>query len=208
MPLDANHALRCSARFKSTVSGDIVNVYHWYPLAAVTVTDDDIFTAVFAKLSAMFANIASNITANVDPYDLRLDEVEFFVDHERVVRTLGTRTWTLTNPPVGAGDGLPSMDAAIVNFRSVLPGTYGRKYLGSIIEGNQAEGTLTGACVTAITSWATSYLAYLTLGAVNCVPCVISAKTNDVGSHFIALVSAVINSLLGTQRRRRVNRGS
>lgn len=200
--------IRTSARFKNSESGDVVNVYHFSALGTGSATDADIMTAIEAQLSVMYAFIASQMPAGQDPYDIRHDIVSWVGGKETVIRTMGTRTWTLTTPPSGSTDMMPAMDGVIVNLRTTEPKTFGRKYLGALLEGGQVSGNLTSAALAQFVSYAAACLTVITSGTISLEPGVISYKVGSAVPHWAAFVAAVVNSILGTQRRRRKNRGS
>ena len=208
MTVGPNQIVRVSARFKSTRSGDIVNVYYWLTGSAFSEADADVMTAINTKLSAMYATMASHLAEESDPYDIRYDIVQWLVDKFVVVRTLGTATWTLSNPPIGTGDSLPQMNAAILNGRTGEVGTYARKYLGPIIEGSQQYGSLVAGALTALANFGTAWAADISMASGSMTAGVASVKPGTYGYHFAVLAATVANALLGTQRRRRINRGS
>lgn len=205
--IDPGEIVRVSARFKTVNAGDIVNVWRWRNEGAGAVTDTDFIAACKAKLSTAWAFIANDLHDSCDPYDIRFDVVEFVAGKETVVKALGTDTWILSTPPSGTGDMLPPMDAAIVNFRSQQPGSFGRKYIGVMTEGVQSQGLLTGPAITRLGQFSTELLTALAAGGMNFNLGAISEKVGFAGS-WIEFTAAVINSIFGTQRRRRKNRGS
>lgn len=208
MTLSQYDIVRVSARFKNSISGDVVNVWHWQANGNITDTDSDIMDAIESTLDDMWTQIASHVMEEQDPYDIRFDVVDWVAGKETVQRVLGTRSWTLTNPPSNTQDGLPQMDCALINARTPLPKTFGRKYLGTLSEGNIADGSLTGTVLSAIGSFIGYWLTDIALTGGDLVPGVLTYKTNGALGHFAQFVSAVANAVIGTQRRRRQNRGS
>jgi hypothetical protein len=203
-----NDVIRVSARFKHDTAGDVVNVFHWFAVSGSTGdSDEDVMDGIDTKLSDAYANVAANMTSMLDPYDIRYDLVEWSAGREVVTRALGTRTWTLTTPPSAAGDGLPTMDAAIINFRTPEPKTFGRKYLGGMVEATQNNGVMSGAILTNLAAFATELLTDIALTDLSLRAGTMSYKAIS-STHFVQFLSAVVNAVLGTQRRRRLNRGS
>jgi len=207
MAISIGDVIRVSARFKNAASGDIVNVYHWKASSGTDISDDAAMDAIDAKLSEAWAAIANAVPAAQDPYDIRYDVVEWSGGAEHVVRTLGTRSWVLTTPPSNSGEALPSQDCGIVNFRTAIPRTFGRKYIGALMEGNQAAGTLTGTTLTQLAAFAAAILDAIFEDPMTLVP---GTMTNDpsASGNWATFVAAVVNAVVGTQRRRRINRGS
>lgn len=205
--IDPGEVVRVSCRFKTSFAGDIVNVWRWQNSGASPVTDTDFIAAAKAKLSTAWAIITSDIHSGVDPYDIRFDVVDFVAGKETVVKALGTDSWILSTPPSGSGDMLPPMDAGLINFRSASPGSFGRKYVGGLLEGSQADGSLTSAAVTRFGNFAAEMLTALAAGGMTFNLGALSSKVGFAGN-WIDFTAAVINAVLGTQRRRRKNRGS
>jgi hypothetical protein len=207
MGFDAGSVLRITVRFKSSIFGDMVNVWHVRNDLAETADDDTVMDAIDGYMDTIYSLLASTIRNTLEPYDIRYDLVEWSGGKETLVRTLGTRSWTLTSPPSGSGEMLTPMDAAIVNLRTALPKVFGRKYISGIGETGAGDGVVTSAVVTALTSFATAMLSGFVNGSVSYLPGVLSGKSS-AANKFALFVGAVVNSVLGTQRRRRQNRGS
>lgn len=199
--------IRTTCRFKNTESGDVVNVYHYMAGPGVSESDEDVMDAIETQLSAQYAEIATRLSNDNVPYDVRHDVVVWEYGKETVERTMGTRTWTLTNPPSSSGESLPQMDAAIVNFRTLLPKTFGRKYLPPMGEETQAGGIMGSATLTAVAAFAAECLLSITMTSGSLVPGVVSYK-ETLYDHFESIIAAVVSDVLGSQRRRRIRRGS
>ena len=200
--INPGEIVRVSTRFKHPDFGDHVNVWHWRNDGASPVTQVDFIAACKAKMSAAWTFVASSFHVNLDPYDIRFDVAEFSGGKEIATKALGTDTWTLSAPPMQATDMLPSMDAALINFRSAQPGSFGRKYLGALVEGTNVNGTLQSAIMTQLGQFATEMLTALAAGGMSFNIGAISRKAGFAGT-WIQFTAAVINSVIGTQRRRR-----
>lgn len=184
-----------------------MNVYRWRNNDVNTVDDASFRASVQAKLSAAFAFLAGDLHNSLDAYDIRFDKVAYVAGKETVTEAWGTFTWTLSTPPAGGGEGLPPMDAAVINFRTTQPGSFGRKYIGVMSENVQADGTIIGAVTGHLGQYATELLTALASGGSTFDLGAFSEKVGYVGS-WLTFSAAVINSILGTQRRRRKNVGS
>lgn len=200
--------IRTSARFKATTHGDVVNVFHWRAGAGYSDSDADVMTDIEAALSTAFALMATYLWADLDPYDIRHDIVAWVGGKETVVRNLGTRSWVLTTPPSSSAEELPPMVSPILNFRTALPRTFGRKYLPPIMETSQNGGVMIGAILSALTSFGASLMGQITGTSGALYPGVVTYKVTGLVANWAPFIGVVINSILGTQRRRRQNRGS
>lgn len=204
----ANEIVRVTCRFKNQDSGDIVNVWHFRIVTAPSTDDNDVADELTTFLDTLYSNAAAAMTSKTDPYDIRFDIVAYSGGKETLVRNIRTDSWTLTTPPSSTGDGLPMMDAAVINFRTAYPKVFGRKYMGAISEGNQADGVLTGGAVTIWDALAADLIGGVAGAVGTYVTGVISPKVGPSFNYFASFVGYVVNAVMGTQRRRRKNRGS
>lgn len=205
MTVGVGDLLRVSTRFKHAVTGDVVNVWHLIVTSGADTSDDDCFDDIEAFMDTLWSGINASLPNGMDPYDIRIDEVEMAGGVEHVVRTLGTRTWTLTTPPSSAGEYLPPMDAAIINFRTLIPKVFGRKYIGILTEAAATSGVLSGVSLTNMLTFATAIVNGFNGTTLTYKFGVMTNK--DVVNGFTELTAAVVNTILGTQRRRRQGRG-
>jgi hypothetical protein len=208
MTVNVGDIFRVTARFKNTKSGDIVNVYHVSIFGGSAVADFDFVSDVEDWLTSLYVNVATSLGADTDPYDLRIDQVELSGGVEQVIRNVVTKSWVLGTPPSSSGDQLPSTDAAIVNFRTIYPRVFGRKYLGCIPEGSQDAGTLISGTLTAIAAFAADVVAVYIGTYVSLESGVLTIKAGAGNNYWAPFLGYVANAILGNQRRRRKNRGS
>jgi hypothetical protein len=208
VPITSGDIVRVTVRFKSTLSGDIVNVFHMRCEATGTNTDANLMDDIDAHMNSLYSGMAAQLNSVSDPYDIRYDLVELVGGVEHVVRNIGTRTWTLTSPPAQSGDTIPPQDAAIVNMRTTLPKVFGRKYLGPFGEGNTGNGTFNASALTALANFGIALLATYNGTNFDLFKGVLSSKATGDPNLFATFVGYVVNALSGTQRRRRINRGS
>jgi hypothetical protein len=201
--------LRVSARFKHLLSGDIVNVFHYDCAFASGPYDDSVvMDAVDDHLTTVYAPIATAIGQDTDPYDIRYDIVTMGLAGEELVRTLGTRTWVLGTPPSGTGDILPQMNAMILNLRTTVPGSFGRKYIGPILEAATGGGALTGSTLSALASAGAALASIFVVAGADFIEAGILTPKASTANKMAAFIGVVANAIIGTQRRRRINRGS
>jgi hypothetical protein len=200
--------IRVTCRFKNTVSGDIVNVFHFKQYSATPTDDSDIADDLTYIIDGLYSGIAGSLNAANDPYDIRFDVVEWSAGKETLVRNIRTDSWVLTTPPTGSGDQLPTQDAAIVNLRTTIPKVFGRKYLGALGEGQVTNGNLISSPLAAFATFADGLLGYLNHGLNSYLAGVLSYKAGAGAGFFTQFVGYVVNAITGTQRRRRTNRGS
>lgn len=209
MSVAVGDKLRVTARFKHPVSGDVVNV--WHLQASVpwvgTPTTAAIMAAVQEWLNVMYSAITNELATALEPYDFRVDKVDLIAGEETVTEVIGVATFYLDTPPGGTGDSLPPQDAAIINFRTLIPRVFGRKYLGPIVESRAADGFLLSTALTNLGTMIANCLAGAAVPSVGTlVAGVLTSKA--AGDYFAEFTEGLVNSIFGTQRRRRINRGS
>lgn len=200
--------IRVTCRFKSTQSGDIVNVYHFWVSAGASASDSEMIADLTAYIDSLYSPLAGQLSNVSDPYDIRFDQVQLVGGVEVVIRNIATQSWTLTSPPAASGETIPAQNAAIVNLRTRFPRVFGRKYLGPFGEGNTGNGTFNASALTAFAAFGADLIGTIAGTTLTYVAGVLSAKAGAGNNFFAEFVGAVINAISGTQRRRRINRGS
>jgi hypothetical protein len=209
MAVQNGQVIRVSARFKNNLSGDIVNVFQFQAeFSTGDQSDSDVMDGIDAWLSTVYAPIATAMGQDTDPYDIRYDIVELTLSGIVLVRTLGTRTWVLTTPPAGTGEIMPQTNAMILNLRTTVPGTFGRKYFGPVLEAAGGSGTITGSTLNALASAGAAMLVNVTVAGANILSAGVLSEKSVLANKFAEFIGVVANSIIGTQRRRRINRGS
>lgn len=104
-----------------------------------------------------------------------------------------------TNP---SDELLPHQSASVLVGKSAKKRTFGRKFWPGPLESQQSDGTLAGATITALAGVAAAWLQGYTSGAVTLTPG-IWTKALDI----IGFTSAIVDSIIGSQRRRKPNVG-
>jgi hypothetical protein len=201
--------IRVQVRFKHPGSGDIVNTYHMQAKSpwVGTPSNTAIMNAVSTWVSDAYSQLTNELHSGLAPYDLRVDKVDIVNGEEKVTEVIGTRTLSISVPPGGSGEALPHMNAAIVNFRTLIPKVFGRKYLGPWVEGRAADGAITSNGLANLALFVTKILTPAVVAGVGDLGVGV-LSTKAAGDFFAELTEGVVNSVFGTQRRRRQNRGS
>lgn len=208
MALAAGDILRVSARFKNDVTGDVMNVFH-FRMDAATVDDDaNVMTKTEIWLDTTYSTLDS-MSDELIPFDFKVDVVEKVGGVISTVRNIGQETWVLTSPPAGSADPLPQGCAAVVNFKTSDPRVQGRKYFGTWTDSAAGGDTWAGAILTDLVLAGANALAGLILTGGTGVPGTISTVLGGAtGDGFFGFVSALANSIVAYQRRRKRGVGS
>lgn len=197
--------LRVTANFELGDGTQYQNVYHYIRDGTDPFADAFHVTAIKAILQAAYVELEDIIKSNITEQLSFVDRVEFneIVDEWRVVENIGTFTiiWT----PAGIVDSLPYQSSPYVVFKTQRPKSIGKKFLFPLSETEQA-GTIMGAgAVTAITAYAAEILTAILLGGdATLTPVIIRTGIQTV----LPLLVAVVNDVLGSQKRRRPGVGA
>lgn len=209
MTIVKDDIIRVAARFKDEVAGDIVHVWHFQANGvSFSEEDDDVLDVIEAEMDGWYSGLTSFYPDTMTPYDLSFSTVAWVGGKEVTVRSIGVRAWTLTSGPASTQEPMPGMDAAIVNFRTLRPRSFGRKYMGPTQESRQESGILSNTGLTEMTDFITAVLTGIAMTSGGLVTGIISQYTDEFGAHFFHFIEGIANSILGTQRRRRPKRGS
>ncbi len=197
--------LRVSANFELGNGTQYQNIYHFIRDGTDPFSDAAHITAIQAKLSLAYADIVVQVKDDVTAQLSFVDRIEFneITDQWEVVENIGTFTINFT--PTGTDHALPFQSSPYVIFKTQRPRTVGKKFLFPFIETMQAGTILEAAAVTAVTAYGAEILAAIELGGDATLTA--GVVRTGVQSFFNFLV-AVINDVLGSQRRRRPGVGA
>lgn len=197
--------LRISVNFELGDGTQYQNIYHMVRDGTDAYSDAVHITAIETKIEAMYQTIVSQVLADVTEQLSFVDRVEFneITDQWAVVENIGTFTPTFV--PVNAGEGLPYQSAPYIIFKTQRPKSVGKKFLFPFAEDQQDETILTGAAVTAMTAFGVSVLNALTVGGDATLTFGITRTGIGI---FLNFLVAVVNDVIGSQKRRRPGVGA
>lgn len=197
--------LRVTSNFELPDGTQYQNIYHYVRDGTDPFSDAAHIAAISAAQQAAYIELEPIINANITEQLSFVDRVEFneILDEWRVVENIGT--FTITWTPDGATDTVPYQSAPYVVFKTQRPKSVGKKFLFPVLETAQADTVLIGSAVTNITAYAAQILASIELGG----DATLSAVIVRTGIQAILpLLVAVINDVLGSQKRRRPGVGA
>ena len=197
--------LRVSTNFELGDGTQYQNVYHMIRDGTDPISDANHIAGIKAKVETSYADLAGWVRSDVTEQLCFVDRVEFneIVDEWRVVENIGTFTPTFT--PVGAAEGLPYQCAPYVFFKTQRPRTVGKKFLFPFVETAQDETILVAGAITSMTQFVTEWLVDIVLGGDATLA--VGVPRTGVQAWYNFLV-AVVQDLLGTQRRRKPGVGA
>ena len=197
--------LRISANFELGDGTQYQNIYHVIRDGTDVFSDQDHVDAIKAKLEAMYGTLVSQVLSTVVEKLSFVDRVEFneIVDEWRVVENIGTFTPTFT--PINGGDGIPYMSAPYVTFKTARPRSVGKKFLFPFAEDQQDETILVAGATTQMAAYAAAMLTATEVGGD--VTLTMGITRTGVQT-FLNFLVAVVNDVIGSQRRRRPGVGA
>lgn len=197
--------LRVSCNFE--LGGGVLyqNIYHYVRDGTDPYSDAAHVTAIANRMSAIYATLVAQVKSDTVEKLSFVDRIEFneIVDEWRVVENIGTFTPTFV--PTGVVDALPYQSSPYLIFKTNRPKTVGKKFLFPFIETAQASTVLESAAVTAMVAYGVQVLIGPTLGGdATLTACVVRTGIQAVHN----LLVAVVNDIIGSQKRRRPGVGA
>ena len=197
--------LRVSCNFELGDGTQYQNIYHYVRDGTDPFSDAAHLTALSNEMAAIYDTIADQVVDDVTEQLCFVDRVEFNeIENEwRVVENIGTFTPLFT--PTAIVDSLPFMSAPYIIFKTQRPRSVGKKFLFPFAETEQA-GTILGAgAVTAMVAFGANVLTAVELGGdATLTACIVRTGIQAV----LNLLVAVVNDVMGSQKRRRPGVGA
>ena len=197
--------LRVSCNFELGDGTQYQNIYHYVRDGTDPYSDAIHIAAIKSAMEAAYLTLVAMVRTDVTEQLSFVDRVEFneIVDEWRVVENIGT--FTLNFIPAGSTDSLPFMSSPYVIFKTQRPKSVGKKFLFPFVESAQAGTILIGAAVTAIANYGASILAAINIGGdATLGPVIVRTGIHSV----LPLLVAVVNDVIGSQKRRRPGVGA
>lgn len=197
--------LRVSVNFELGDGTQYQNIYHYVRDGTDPVSDAAHIAGLETKMNAAYAEITGQVTNDVVSRLSFVDRIEFneITDQWEVVENVGTFTPSFT--PTETGDALPFMSAPFVIFKTQRPRSVGKKFLFPFSEVQQDATILLGGAVTAVTAYAAEIISAVALGG----DATLTAGIVRTGVQtFLNFLVAVVNDVIGSQKRRRPGVGA
>lgn len=197
--------LRISLNFELGDGTQYQNIFHYIRDGTDPFSDAVHVAAIELKVEAMYATIDDLVKSDVVAQLCFVDRVEFneIVDEWRVVENVGTFTPDFT--ATQGGDAIPHQSAPFLIFKTGRPKSVGKKFLFPFVELQQANTILVGGAVTAMVAYGVEVLDAIEVGGD--VTLTAGIPRTGVQTYLNFLV-AVVNDVIGTQRRRRPGVGA
>lgn len=197
--------LRVSCNFELGDGTLYQNIYHWIRDGTDPVNDATHLSNIELKIETAYDELDALVKDDVTPQLCFVDRVEFneITNQWEVVENIGTFSPAFN--PSDVGDSLPYQSSPYVVFKTQRPKSVGKKFLFPLGESQQDSTIMVGGAVTAITAYAALILAAIPLGGdATLGPVIVRTAFNTV----LPLLVAVVNDVLGSQKRRRPGVGA
>ena len=205
MAVLTGEVIKAVAEFVLDDGSIIQNIFHFACVFVAEQAEALVVAAVKGYIEDIYAAIDAYISDTVTVNDFNVHVVEWDVSEQgwEVVRFVGADTPAITFTSLD--DPLPNQMAAVLVANTYRPKSRGRKFLVPFVETAALAGDLIGAALTALGIALNHYLADENISIGNDLsPGVPRAGVET----FLIFSDGVVNSILGTQRRRKPGIGA
>lgn len=208
MAINDGDVLRASVNISLPDNVIAQNVFYWrlYDPTPNNPSDSQIKTALGLQLVDIYSTVEASIVDDVTILDADIDVIEWAEDHWENVENLGIYTLAIAGDDTG--NMAPHGVSAVVTANTIRPQTRGRKFIPGIGEEFFDESDATATLTTRLTNFLTQWMADQSVtGASYLVPVVVGMVGASAGGWY-DLISGVVNTIAGYQRRRKPGVGS
>lgn len=197
--------LRVTANFELGDGTQYQNIYHFIRDGTDPFSDAAHVAAIAAGVEAMYLTLVSLVKDDTVEQLSFVDRLAFneITDVWEVVENIGT--FTINFIPAGANPTMPYQSSPYLIFKTDRPKSVGKKFLFPFDKTAANDTILTGPAVTAMVAYGVQVLLALTLGGdATLAPVIVRTGVQTV----LPLLVAVVNDVLGSQKRRRPGVGA
>lgn len=197
--------LRVTANFELGDGTQYQNIYHYVRDGTDPFSDQDHLDAIEASLQTAYITLETVVRNDVTEQLSFVDRVEFneILDEWRIVENIGT--FTISWSPDGAEHALPFQSSPYVVFKTQRPKSFGKKFLFPLIESAQDATVMNGGAITTIVNYAAVIMTAIALGGdATLTAAIVRTGVQTV----LPFLVAVVNDVLGSQKRRRPGVGA
>lgn len=197
--------LKAVAQFVLDDGSIIQNIYHFVAQFLATQTGTAVIGAVKTYIEDMYADIDAYVpsSTSVDPFTLHIITWDAGESKWVVDELVGVDTPTVVF--TGATDPFPNQVSAVVVGNTARPKSRGRKFFPPFLETSADGSDLVSAVVTALGTALSHYIADQAIDVDNRLsPGVPRTAANE----FLEFTDGIVNSIVGSQRRRKPGVGN
>lgn len=181
------------------------NVFHFICNFVTDQDASDILDAIEQYVEDIYQSIQGYLDNSLTMNPMLVDKIEWNATEQiwEVVGFLGSRTPSIT--VTSTDDPLPNQMAGVLVANTLRPKSRGRKFFPGLVETAATHGDLIAAALTAFTTALNHYLADETVTSGNVLS---PGVPREAAGTFLEFTVGVVNSILGTQRRRKPGVGA
>lgn len=197
--------LRVTANFELGDGTQYQNVYHYIRDGTDVFGDAAHVSAIENAMDIIYDTLVAQVKDDTVEQLSFVDRVAWDEGEGlwKVVENIGT--FTVLFVPTSTDDALPYQSSPYVIFKTERPKSVGKKFLFPFVEATQDSTILTGAAVTAMVAYGAAALTTRSLGGdATLAPVIVRTGVETV----LRLLVAVVNDVIGSQKRRRPGVGA
>lgn len=195
--------VRVTCNFELGDGSQYQNIYTYTRDGTGVFDDATHVVAIKAKMEAIYDELVGETTSDVVEQLSFVDKIAWDVDRWAVVANVGTFVPAFV--PVGAGDALPYQCAPFVIFKTTRPKSVGKKFVFPFDEAQQADSILVAAAVTSMVAYGAKVISDIVVGAdADLIPGIVRTGVEQ----WLSFQTAVVNDVIGSQKRRRPGVGA
>lgn len=179
------------------------NIYYYTRDGTDPFSDAAHIAAIKLLMEQAYAEIEDQVKDDVTSQLSFVDKIAWNGTEWAITENIGTFTPTFV--PAVVTDALPFQCAPFVVFKTLRPRSVGKKFLFPFGESQQANSILIAGAVTAMVAYSVKILATINLGGDATLTCGIVRTGVE---QWLSFLVAVVNDVIGTQRRRRPGVGA
>lgn len=165
-----------------------------------------IITALDTRVTDIYEQVDAYMNQDYLVDEFTAERIEWNVDVWETVENLGTAALAVAGEDLTGG--VPHGAAATITAQTSRPQTRARKFIPGVGEDQVDESTLSGALLTALALFATSWLTdQLVTGSAELIPVVVGQSGASAGLVY-PLLSTAASGIIGYQRRRKPGVGA
>ena len=205
MTVENGDILRAVAEFEYPDGTIAQNVYHY--LAQLTAPWDDVLTMseITKHLETMYTLLENDISQNLIVHPLTFYKLiwDSATGSWEIAENLGQMVLDVTF--LGLDDPFPNQVAGVVTAATNRPKSRGRKFVPGLMDASADGSDLVSSAVAALTAFAVDYITDVVAGFDGQF---VSGVVRTAVEEFLPFVMAQVNSVVGTQRRRKPGVGA
>lgn len=205
MPVADGSVLKAVAEFVLDDGTILQNIFHFIAQFLTTQTSADVIGAVKSYVEDIYADVDGYVpsTTGVNPFTLHRVAWNATEGLWEVVELIGSDTPSITF--TGATEQWPSQVSAVMVGNTTRPKSRGRKFFVPFLETAASASDLVAAVITALGTALNHYLADQAIDVDNTLSPGVPRSAADT---FLEFSNGAVNSVVGTQRRRKPGIGA